>query len=144
MYSLSFNLTELNWPEDQSTSIIYLCLVPSTFLHAVLTHSRWHMLCMFYTTGSIALIPCPPSNPPTIVFGSDFLPFNILGARFMPLNIWLLKCNCCFTQLHSNLNLINFLFLLKNSCPCQDLNPRPPRYQANMLSTELSWIGLPV
>ena len=43
--------------------------------------------------------------------------------------------------LHSNLNLINYLFSLKNSHPCGDLNPGPPRYQADMLLTELSWFG---
>ena len=40
------------------------------------------------------------------------------------------------------LNLINFLFSLKNSRPCRDLNRGPPQYQANMLPTELSWLGL--
>ena len=39
-------------------------------------------------------------------------------------------------------NLINILFSLKSSRPCWDLNPGPPRYQANMLPTELSWLGL--
>ena len=28
----------------------------------------------------------------------------------------------------------------KNPLPCQDLNPRPPWYQSNMLPTELSWV----
>ena len=32
-------------------------------------------------------------------------------------------------------------FSLKNYCPCWDLNPGPPRYQADMLPTELSWLG---
>ena len=45
------------------------------------------------------------------------------------------------TQLHSNSNLINYLFSLKNSRPCRDLNPGLPRYQADMLPTELSWLG---
>ena len=30
---------------------------------------------------------------------------------------------------------------LKNSRPCRDLNPGPPQYQADMLPTELSWLG---
>ena len=33
------------------------------------------------------------------------------------------------------------LFLLKNSRPCRDLNPGFPQYQADMLPTELSWLG---
>ena len=33
------------------------------------------------------------------------------------------------------------LFSLKNSCTCRDLNPRLPRYQADMLPAELSWLG---
>ena len=41
----------------------------------------------------------------------------------------------------SNLNLINYLFLLKNSRPCWNLNPRPLWYQADLLPTELSWLG---
>ena len=32
-------------------------------------------------------------------------------------------------------------FALVISCPCWDLNPGPPRYQADMLPTELSWLG---
>ena len=40
------------------------------------------------------------------------------------------------------LGSINYLFSLKNSRPWRDLNPGPTRYQANMLSTELSWLGL--
>ena len=35
------------------------------------------------------------------------------------------------------------LFSLKNSCPCLDLNPEPPRYQVDMLPNELSWLGFP-
>ena len=35
----------------------------------------------------------------------------------------------------------SYLFSLKNSCPCQDLNLGPPRYQADMLPIELSWLG---
>ena len=35
------------------------------------------------------------------------------------------------------------LFSLKNSCPCRDLNPEPPRYQVDMLPNELSWLGFP-
>ena len=34
-----------------------------------------------------------------------------------------------------------YLFSLKNSCPCRDLNPGLPRYQADMLPIELSWLG---
>ena len=34
------------------------------------------------------------------------------------------------------------LLSLKNSCPCRDLIPGPPRYQADMLPIELSWLGL--
>ena len=30
---------------------------------------------------------------------------------------------------------------MKNSRPCRDLNPGPPRYQADMPPTELSWLG---
>ena len=37
--------------------------------------------------------------------------------------------------------LINYLFSLKNSRPCQDLKPGPPQYQADMLPTELYWLG---
>ena len=36
--------------------------------------------------------------------------------------------------------ILNFLFPLKNSHLCQDLNPGPPQYQADMLPTELSWL----
>ena len=36
----------------------------------------------------------------------------------------------------------NYLFSLKNSPPCQDLNPGPPQYLADMLPTELSLLGL--
>ena len=43
---------------------------------------------------------------------------------------------------YSNLNLINDLFSLKNSRSCRDLNPGPRWYQADMLPTELSWLGL--
>ena len=35
----------------------------------------------------------------------------------------------------------SYLFSLKNSHPYQDLNQGPPRYQADMLSIELSWLG---
>ena len=35
----------------------------------------------------------------------------------------------------------SYLFSLKNSRPCRDLNPGPPRYQADMLPIELSWLG---
>ena len=35
----------------------------------------------------------------------------------------------------------SYLFSLKNSHPCQDLNPGLPRYQADMLPIELSWLG---
>ena len=35
----------------------------------------------------------------------------------------------------------SYLFSLKNSRPCRDLNPGPPWYQADMLSIELSWLG---
>ena len=38
--------------------------------------------------------------------------------------------------------LINDLFSLKNSRSCRDLNPGPRWYQADMLPTELSWLGL--
>ena len=31
--------------------------------------------------------------------------------------------------------------ILKNSRPCRDLNPGPPRYQVDMLPFELSWLG---
>ena len=34
------------------------------------------------------------------------------------------------------------LFSLKNFRPCRDLNPEPPRYQADMLIIELSCLGL--
>ena len=44
-------------------------------------------------------------------------------------------------QYHSNSNLINYLFSLKSSRPCRDLKPGLPRYQADMLPTELSWLG---
>ena len=40
----------------------------------------------------------------------------------------------------SKLNLC--LFSLKNSRLCRDLNPEPPRYQADMLPTEQSWLWL--
>ena len=46
----------------------------------------------------------------------------------------------CSMQFHSNSNLINYLFSMKNSHPCRDLNPGPGRYQADMLPTELSWL----
>ena len=49
-----------------------------------------------------------------------------------------------FMQLHSYSNLINYIFSLKNSHPCWDLNLGSPRYQAYMLPTELSWLGLPL
>ena len=29
---------------------------------------------------------------------------------------------------------------MKNSRPCQDLNPGPPQYQADMLPIELTWL----
>ena len=35
------------------------------------------------------------------------------------------------------LNVNPYKTLMKNSCPCWDLNPGPPRYQADMLPTEL-------
>ena len=44
--------------------------------------------------------------------------------------------------LYSNSNKSSYLFSLKNSRPCRDLNPGPPRYQADMLPIELSWLGL--
>ena len=34
-----------------------------------------------------------------------------------------------------------YLFSLKSSRPCRGLNPGPPRHQADMLPTELSWLG---
>ena len=46
-----------------------------------------------------------------------------------------------FTHVHSNSKLINFLFSLKNSRPYQDSNLGQPMYQADMLPTELSWLG---
>ena len=45
------------------------------------------------------------------------------------------------TLFHSNSNMINLLFSFENSRPCRDLNLRPPQYQADMLPTELSWLG---
>ena len=36
---------------------------------------------------------------------------------------------------------ISYLFSLKIFCPCQDLNPGPPRNQTDMLPIELSWLG---
>ena len=36
----------------------------------------------------------------------------------------------------------SYLFLLKNSRPCRDLNLGLSRYQADMLPIELSWLGL--
>ena len=33
------------------------------------------------------------------------------------------------------------LFSLKYSRPCQDLNPGPPRYHADTIPIELSWLG---
>ena len=36
---------------------------------------------------------------------------------------------------------INYLFSLKTSHPCRDLNPGPPQFQTDMLPTELSWLG---
>ena len=36
----------------------------------------------------------------------------------------------------------NYLFALKNYRPCRDLNLGLLRYQADMLPTELSWLGL--
>ena len=35
----------------------------------------------------------------------------------------------------------SYLFSLKNSRPCQDLNLGPPRYQADMLPIDLFWLG---
>ena len=35
----------------------------------------------------------------------------------------------------------SYLFSHKNSRPCRDLIPGPPRYQADMLPIELSWLG---
>ena len=35
----------------------------------------------------------------------------------------------------------NYLISLKNYRPCRDLIPGPPRDQADMLPTELSWLG---
>ena len=49
--------------------------------------------------------------------------------------------NSALTIQATTAGLINYLFSLKNSRPCQELNPGPPRYQANMLPTELSWLG---
>ena len=37
--------------------------------------------------------------------------------------------------------IIKYLFSLKNSRPCRDLNPGLPRYQVDMLPIELSWLG---
>ena len=34
----------------------------------------------------------------------------------------------------------SFLVRINNSHPCQDLNPGPPWYQADMLPIELSWL----
>ena len=45
-----------------------------------------------------------------------------------------------YTQSPFKLELFNYLFSLKNSRPCWDWNPGRPRYQANMLPTELSWL----
>ena len=33
------------------------------------------------------------------------------------------------------------LTFTENSRPCRDLNPGRPRYQADMLPIELSWLG---
>ena len=35
----------------------------------------------------------------------------------------------------------SYLFSLKSSRPCRDLNPGPPWYQADFLPIELSWLG---
>ena len=35
----------------------------------------------------------------------------------------------------------SYLFSLKNYRPCRDSIPGPPRYQADMLPIELSWLG---
>ena len=41
---------------------------------------------------------------------------------------------------HFKFKKISYLFTLKNSRPCLDLNPGLPWYQANMLPIELSWL----
>ena len=48
-----------------------------------------------------------------------------------------------FYGLYFNITHYNYdyLFSLKNSCPCWDLSLGLPRYQADMLPTELSWLG---
>ena len=55
---------------------------------------------------------------------------------------------CCqpgmilYLYLHKLYNQhISYLFSLKNSRTCRDLNPGPPWYQANMLPIELFWLG---
>ena len=35
----------------------------------------------------------------------------------------------------------SYLFSLNNSCPCRDLKPGTPRYQADMLPIKLCWLG---
>ena len=58
------------------------------------------------------------------------------------LDLWSTICqsadNYIFT---SKFEQSSYLFSPKNSRPCRDLNPGPPRYQVNMLPIELSWLG---
>ena len=42
VYCLCFNLAELNWPEEQSTSIRYLCFQPVLFLFFQLKEVNQH------------------------------------------------------------------------------------------------------
>ena len=51
------------------------------------------------------------------------------------------ECGNIKKKKYSELNLINNWFSLKNSRPCQDLNPGPPSYQADLLPIELYRLG---
>ena len=53
-------------------------------------------------------------------------------------DLWVLLGNYIFVF---KLEQSSYLFLLKNSRPCRDLNPELPRYQVDMLPIELSWLG---
>ena len=65
--------------------------------------------------------------------------FDVLHQHLS--DLWVLLHGCWNYIFVFKFEQSSLLFSLKNSRPCQDLNPGPPRYQPDMPPIELSWLG---
>ena len=73
----------------------------------------------------LALLRRASFSPPSMVYISVIIYTYTLQITFLHANCVEPRFYAVSMQFHSNLNLINNLFLLKISRPCGDLNPGP-------------------